>query len=628
MTHVLTIARRDLAERASIFVAAAVLAVLPFVITLVPGMPQFPSTDVITTAGGLISVGFTLGLALVLGVTMIGRDLTEKRMSFYFSKPLSAQAIWFGKLGAALVSLALCFTVIFVPSYLAGTTSWHKSWNVELPVAFAIIATAALVMLLFGHFFGTMFRSKSPLVALDVVLIVAAGFALVGIIRPLLTGFAVDLTTRVAFILGGAMLLILLSGGAWQLAKGRADRRQNHIELSRFVWISMAIVLAIGGAFTAWVVHVTPGDLQSLEVSQPDQGTWSFLSGKAKHRMDYNALFAYDLATGEHLRIDGVRSWFSSGFSHDGKMLAYVKLPGQLYLLPLSPGAKPQDLQVTLGRGAQYVFSDDGTRIAVVDSDGIVTAYEIASKRALVSAKMPNTLRTARRLFFASPDVVRLYVESPQYGSIKASDYLVEIYELDVRTRALAHTGSYRTVTKDFGMTVSPDGARALVVERDEKSVSRAFIIDARTAQVIAPVPSADLMHTVLFADSSVGILTKDAAEQWTLTVHPLDGAERRIPIAKIARLYFARELKGGTVVLAGWKDKKSTMFVVDYAHGSVLRSEPDLRSPGFGYQQWYDADPRRVVTDADQPFAAWGDAKSLYAWQPLTGAKRKMLEF
>src|SRR6185369_8297412 len=178
MTHVLTIARRDLAERASIFVAAAVLAVLPFVITLGPGMPQFPSTDVITPAGGLISVGFTLGLALVLGVTMIGRDLTEKRMSFYFSKPLSAPAIWFGKLGAAIVSLAICFTVLFVPSYLAGGTSWNRSWNVELPVAFAVVGTAALVMLLFGHLFGTMFRSKSPLVALDVVLIVAAGFAL------------------------------------------------------------------------------------------------------------------------------------------------------------------------------------------------------------------------------------------------------------------------------------------------------------------------------------------------------------------------------------------------------------------------------------------------------------------
>ena len=51
MTHALAIARRDLAERTSVFIAAAVLAVLPFVLTVVPGMSSFNYMDVITTAG-------------------------------------------------------------------------------------------------------------------------------------------------------------------------------------------------------------------------------------------------------------------------------------------------------------------------------------------------------------------------------------------------------------------------------------------------------------------------------------------------------------------------------------------------------------------------------------------------
>jgi ABC-type transport system involved in multi-copper enzyme maturation permease subunit len=634
MTHALVIARRDLAERTPIFIAAAVLAIVPFILTLIPGMPGFNRTDVITTMGGLLSVGFSLGLALVLGVTMIGRDLTEKRMSFYLSKPLSASAIWFGKLIAAIITVAVCFVVLFFPSYLAGTTSWRSSWNVELPVAFAVVGGAALTLMLFGHLFGTMFRSKSALVALDLVLMVIAVFSVSGIIRPLLEGFAGDLATRVAFTLGGALLVILLISGAWQLAKGRADRRQNHVALSRFVWTSVAIVLAIGGAFTWWVAHLEPSDLNPPNVSQPAHGSWSFVFGQAKHRMDYHALFAYDLATGDSLRINGIRTWFSSGFSHDGRTVGYLKLAdyrageGELYLQPLRAGAKPQPTQITMTRGSEFTFSDDGSRIGVIDVNGIVTAYELASKKALVSAKLPEAERTRRRLFFVTPDVLRVYIQTPQYPSISPVTCTIEIYELDLRTRALAHTGSYRAVTKSLDLVVSADGSRGLIVERDDavKSKSRAFVIDARTAQVIAPAPAGSMMHITLLADGSVAVLSHEANE-WTLGVHAIDGTARQIPIGRMTQLYFARELSGGMIVLSGVEKKVSTLFVVDYAHGSVVRREPDLRSESFyGYQQWYAADPRRSVADAGQVMAVNDNRFTLYAWQPLTGEKKKLL--
>jgi len=633
MTHALAIARRDLAERTSVFIAAAVLAVLPFVLTLVPGISSFSRVDVITTMGTLLAVGFTLGLALVLGVTMIGRDLTEKRMSFYFSKPLSAPAIWFGKLAAAVLSLAICFTILFVPSYLAGSTSWQKSWNVDLPIAFTVVTLAALALLLFGHLFGTMFRSKSPLVALDVVLMVVTGLALVGIIRPLLEGFAMELAGRVTLALGVMVLLILLASGAWQLSKGRADRKQNHVALSRFVWSSMAIVLALGGAFTAWVVSASPADLQKPEVSQPDQGTWSFIYGKAKHRMDYNALFAYDLATGDSIRIDGMRSWWSSGFSRDGKHVVYVKLPdfragvGELYLMPLRAGAKGEPLHIPVTRGGAYTFSDDGTRIALIDPEGIVSVYDLASKKALVSAKIPMNGPTRRRFFFAAPDVLRVYVQTPQYGSLKLAEFAVEIYEIDLRTHALAHTGTYRCMTKNFGITVSDDGTRALTVERDDIGISHANVIDARTGQLIAPAPVSAMMRVTLLADGSVATLNETGGE-WTLNVHGIDGSDRTTQIGKMQRAYFVRQLAGERLVIAGRGSKSWSMIVVDYAHGSIVRREEGAYASSFGYEQWYGSDPRRSVAAADQPIAMTNSTGALYAWQPLTGAKKKLIQF
>jgi hypothetical protein len=512
--------------------------------------------------------------------------------------------------------------------------SWQRSWNVDLSLAFAIIGITALVLLLLGHVFGTMFRSKSPLLALDFVLLVGAGYAVAAIIRTLLAGFAADLTTRVAFTLFGAIMLILLGCGAWQLAKGRADRRQNHIELSRFVWISLAVVLTIGAAYSAWVVHISPDDLTSAEVMQPDQGSWGFLFGRANHRLDYHALFAYDLATGDSIRLNGIKSWFSSGFSRDGSRVAYLQLPdfragvGELYVLPLHAGATPEATRISAARSSDYVFSDDGSRLAVIEMDGIVTVYDVASKRALVSAKVPAGEHVSRRAFFVTPDVIRVYMTAPQNATMKPEEHTIDIYELDVATRALQHTGSYRAVTKILAFTVSGDGNRALVVERDDLGVSRSFVIDARSAQVVAPVPYERMLHTMLLADGSVARLSGTDANDWTLTIHALNGSEKQIPIGRIGHLYFARELKGGQVVLSSADKQSPQLFVVDYVHGTVVRRETNLRASSIGWSQWSMTDPRHAVSDPQQPVAVYDDAKNLYAWQPLTGAKKELLKF
>lgn len=627
MTHTLAIARRDLSERLPVFATAAVLSVMPFVITLVRGLRGINRVDIITAIGTVGAVGFSLALALILGVSMISRDLTEKRMSFYLSKPLSATSIWFGKVIAALLTVAICFVVMFVPSYVAGTTSWQRSWNVDLSVGFALVSMAALLLLFLGHVFGTMVRSKSPLVALDLVLLVTTVLAVIGIIRPLMEGFASELTKRVAWTLFAALMLILLACGAWQLEKGRADRRQNHIALSRFLWTAMAIVLAIGGAFTAWVVHVSPSELTSFGVSQADQGPWSFVFGQARHRMDYHALFAYDVATGDSVRINGIPSWYSSGMSRDGRTMAFVQLPdyrasqGELYVMPLRRDAKPEPTHITVGAGAEFTFSDDGSRIAVIDSEYNVTVYETASKKALGSARIPNAAHSLRRLFFVTPDVVRIYVQSSQYPTIKVSDHRISIYQFDLRTRSLAQTGQFGISTRKLGFVVSADGTRALIVSDDDSGSSEARVVDASTAQLIEKVQAAGLGHTTLLADGSVATLTKDGAGQWTL-----NAGGRAVVVGNAPRLYFTRELSGGRIVLNGGAKEHPVLFVVDYAHGSVVRTEHDLDAQTFSYRQWSTADPRRAVADPEQPLAVYGGATKLYSWQPLTGVKKEML--
>src|SRR5438876_792573 len=117
MRHALVIARRELAEKRFVAVAATAFAVLPFLLATIPGIRgRGGAGDVIATAAGLMAIGFTAGLALVLGGTIIGRDLAENRLSFYFSRPVAASSIWFGKVAAALVLIVAVFAIIVVPA--------------------------------------------------------------------------------------------------------------------------------------------------------------------------------------------------------------------------------------------------------------------------------------------------------------------------------------------------------------------------------------------------------------------------------------------------------------------------------------------------------------------------------
>src|SRR5438270_7127618 len=103
MNATVAIARRELLEKRFVFLAAVAFAALAFVVPFVPGVHAEQKREAIVVVSTILSVGFTLGLATILGATTIGRDLSEGRLSFYFTRPIPAAAIWSGKLIAAVI---------------------------------------------------------------------------------------------------------------------------------------------------------------------------------------------------------------------------------------------------------------------------------------------------------------------------------------------------------------------------------------------------------------------------------------------------------------------------------------------------------------------------------------------
>ena len=101
MNVAMVIARRELTEKRFVFVAAAAFLVLTLIVPFMPGIQTGERASALAVASLGLAINFTVGLGAILGATIVGRELSDGRLSFYFSKPIPATSIWWGKLIAA-----------------------------------------------------------------------------------------------------------------------------------------------------------------------------------------------------------------------------------------------------------------------------------------------------------------------------------------------------------------------------------------------------------------------------------------------------------------------------------------------------------------------------------------------
>ncbi|MEE4272755.1 MAG: hypothetical protein V2I67_13865, partial [Thermoanaerobaculales bacterium] len=92
----------EIRERKALLAAAAVASLLPLLAPLLPGTGNNPAADVREAVMWVMVICLVPLFALLLGVSFIGRDLSEGRLGFYYAQPLSGPTIWFGKLAAVV----------------------------------------------------------------------------------------------------------------------------------------------------------------------------------------------------------------------------------------------------------------------------------------------------------------------------------------------------------------------------------------------------------------------------------------------------------------------------------------------------------------------------------------------
>lgn len=574
MNHALVIARRELRDRSRLFVLAAAIAFIPFIASLMPGARGYQS-DIIAMGGAILGVALGLGTAITLGNTTIGRELSERRLSFYFAKPLSPAALWTGKAVAALVSSLACFLIVIVPAFLAVQKTWNAGIFFSAPAILLAGVVGIVVLFFVSHAVSTIIRSRSPLIALDVAALALAVGAVYLILRPVALTGSIKHTAALLLVVLGSMLVLLVVVPVKQLATGRTDARRGHAAFSRAWWPAVAVVIAAVGIYSAWLVRPAVTDIRYVQdLRRAPAGDWVAVSGQTRHRGRLAASFVMNTATGETVRLPQTL-WWGSTFSHDGRAVAWIRpaslKPNGQYLLHVRrlDEGRSYDTGIQLSHDA-FVLSDDATRVAILQKN-ILSVYDVATGKLLASAATPVRLG---RFFFASPNVVRLYQS--------ADEEVVRVSELDIASRSFKQTGQFPKHAPFVG--TSADGSRVYV---------RGAILDGRTGATIATLPEwkPELPRSRMLSDGSVARSGFDGGKA-IVKIFNADGTARHeLVLPGVKHTSIAGDTADGKLIVLASRDvrKEQKVFVVDSKRGVIEQVREGLAGP---FPAW-ETDPR-----------------------------------
>jgi hypothetical protein len=596
------IAAREFEEKRFVAFAALGFAILPFVLAAIPGISGKAPADVLTMSALIFGTTFAVAVGVISGASFIGRDLTDGRMSFYFSRPVGSLSIWFGKLTAGILMIAGTFGLIVGPARLAAGDRWTRLVSTATTWSVSYILGVAVALFLVAHVISTFARSRSPLLVFDFVAAVICGVVVRLLIVSLLAGEAHVIVSKLSVALAVAAAVAVIAGGAWQLERGRTDRRRNHLALSQFLWTTIAVTLLIAAAYVAWVVSMKPIDLTAhVRGTRSTSGPFAVLVGTGKGRGDYHAAFLLNSDDGSATRV---HPWAERGaqYTRDGRSAVLQRRAGNVADIVVYTRGKsePVDTGLMISDGG-FVVSDDGSRIATISSGNILSVYDVAQRHSLASVRLPDA--TYRRGIFITNDIVRLYLNEADG---------MKIAELDVRVRGLQQTGSASSANA-LRIYLDPSAAHMLVRSNGDALT----LNDARTgAEIRSLATGANIKAARYLRDGRI-VFIDGAASALVLHVLGSDGTPQRdIPLGGMQSAMFIGD-DGARVVLADVTSGKQMLEAINIDRGAVERREQ--------IRDWIPSgaiEPRPPIQPLREVFYAADDGH-IVAWNPATGATR-----
>ena len=644
MTRFAAVALREIAERRFVLVAAAAAAVLPFLVPFLPGVPGDQGSTARSIVALTLSCAFGLGGSLLVGASVVGRELAEKRLSFHFSRPLPAPVVWGGKLVGGLLLVLLAELVVVLPSSAAsGTFPGLPGLSLDTPVLWAILLLAVPLFLL-AWVGSVALRSRSPWLVVDLVLFVALPALLFLIARRLIRYGHVPEPSWVLVPLA-VLLAALLAATLAQVVAGRTDGRRGHGAQSLTLW---AILLAGVGAGALWAERtLDPGVAGLVRASAEPAGPGGdlvFVHGSARSDGRGSSSYLLNLRTGRELLLPAAWTVTASADGSRAVSVHDVELS--------SKGLVVDAIDLKTGESAELDVSDwpegvdltaDGRRLAVV-SGGICRVVELPSLRLLASARVP-TSAWSYEPHFVSPGTVRLHPrrnwrQAP--GGSTPSRIVVEepaAAELNVGAKSLTPLARYPVSSIPnppakregtgpsliFQLLPSPDLSRVLALGLGAARGAR--FLDAATGRALASIDGSDGQGWVLgtFLADGRAVVVEPAPEGRRLVVLSPDGSrhsEIALP-AGTARVRLGFEPSRGSLAVGVERDPNAETWewsIVDLESG---RLRP-LGVQGLPRPFWSDSGS---VPAPGSPATrlGWDDRSRLVLFDPATGATKPL---
>lgn len=437
MNHAILIARREIVDRRNVYLGAAVLSVVPFIYQLFPNARRFPIGEASSVTAVLLAYIFAMAIAVITGATMIGRDLSERRLGFYLARPISASALWFGKLIGTAVVVTLGFVIVVLPSLAVNGLQWPSAWRFDQSIAFPI--ALVFFVILAAHAVSTLLRSRSAWVAFDAAALVAVAALWWWGVSRLLRVWVGDVVFSIMGITAAALFLTLGVAGVVQIRAGRTDARRSHRALSIFTW-SVLGALAVGvAAYSAWFLSPGVEDLRyvghAMEVPKSD---WVVVQGPVEGRgRDYSPVFLKNTRDGRSLLVAGATGFERPLVSSDGRFVVVPSVHApygrrgedRLVVVNLGSGEPAiRDIAVASTDSSQLTLSPDG-RLLFVPGQSQFQAFSLPDGKLVMSGR--GRYMNSKPVF-VTPLTVRMY---------HAVDDGTAITDVDLKLRSMAKVG-------------------------------------------------------------------------------------------------------------------------------------------------------------------------------------------
>lgn len=638
MKATLVVAAREVAERKLILLGALLLGLLPLALSGVTGPGGSSVAEVRLVSAGLLSLTIALTLSIAFGATILVSDITQKRMAFYLSRPLSSVSIWGGKLLAAWLVSVLGTCLAALPTVLLeGVRSFEVQGSSARAALYVLVSIALL--LAGAHVISSIVKLRSAWAVPDFLLAV---FFTIAIFLPLhgltFVGFW-DIEAMsyppdwFAWWVAAPLIVVFIVASYVQVTDGRIDPRRSHGALSATLWGIMALIAVPLAGLSWWVNAATPEDLVSIfEMQAAPRGAWVRLYGHLRARGSATSSFLYDADSGRFMKNP---SWWPR-FSADGRRVAWAEAhPGfferksTIRVLALD-STKPTtfDSNIEMKRGAQLAFSPSGRRLAVSDGK-ILAAYEVSdpSNPKQILALLAEA--GGRTVLFLDEDRIRLFPQDLRGAGQGIAPTDIEIEEISLPTKKSLVTGRLEPGSFTY-VRLSADG-RYLVETRGKLLT----LHDSRTGALLATL-SEDLESPKLRFLSGDRIVVAGVANGKAILKIFLEGGRAPalpLDLGLAASVVLGGEVAPGRIAVSlspfqsnddrsrrAWK-----LAIVDMATGLVSPG-PDGLVPADRFAWWFSPvlPPAEAGSPASKLFLNASGA--LVRLDPGTGAQTVLL--